>query len=161
VHKLLRATAALPLLVAGLLVPAGRLGAQVASAASATVPPAPAEQGEPPLLLEPHLWRNFQPTTGTPDSALTLLIRVTAAERQALPRGLWVERAIAREGGRSWTVRFRPDDVEIEEGALELVARGGPPWRVGAPVDVTVVLRDARGRSWRLAVRAAPIRRLD
>ena len=155
----LRATIAL--LVAGLFAPAGRLHAQNVSAASATVPRAVGGQTDPALVLEPYLWRNFQPTTGAPDSSLTLLLRISAADRQPLPRGLQVERAIARAGDREWTVRFRPDDATLDGDALELVARRGPAWPVGSTVDVLVELRDARGRSWRVFARTQAIRRLD
>ena len=113
------------------------------------------------LVLESHLWRNFQPTTGTPDTALTALLRVIATSRRPLPAGTRLERAELTSGERSWAVTLDPGDATREGDAMELLVRGGPPWPIGATVDVTVQLRDAHGRTQRIRSRAQPIRRLD
>lgn len=148
-------------LVVGLLSPAHRLGAQDVAPASTAARRDAADPGEPVLLLESHLWRNFQPSTGALDSSLTAKLRVRTADRRPLPRGTRVERARVTAGGRSWTVAVRPEDVTLDDGALELIVRGGPAWPVGTQVDVLVVVRDANGRTRRLLTRAQAIRRLD
>jgi len=152
------------LLALSLLLPllATRLDAQGGTPATSVA----ARDGAPPaaddsLVLESHLWRNFQPTTGTPDTALTALLRVSAASRRPMPAGMRLERAELTSGARRWAVTLDPAKATHEGEAMELLVRGGPPWPIGATVDVTVLLRDARGRTQQLRSRAQPIRRLD
>ena len=112
------------------------------------------------LRLESHLWRNFQPSTGIADSSLHLLLRVRAPGRELAARGLHIREIVVQSDSAAWRLTS-PRMGHAEDGVIEIMARGGPAWTPGSQVDVTVELRDARGRARRLTARAQLIRRLD
>jgi hypothetical protein len=136
--------------------------AQIASVTSTSaLPVRDTTSGDAELLLESHLWRNFQPSTGGTDTSLHLLLRVRARDRVAVPHGLRVRRIIVTRDSETWQLSSPRTEQVGETGVIEVMARGGPAWTPGANVEVTVELHDARGRARRLLARAQLIRRLD
>lgn len=151
----------LSLALAGSALATSGTGAQVmrAAATSSARPDAPGLDAA--LFAESHLWRNFQPTMREPDSSLVAIVRVRSRDRRPLPQGVRVERISFRRGGETWVARPGATEPAAEAGVLEVIARGGPAWTPGGAVDVTVELRDRRGRVRTLTLRAQRIRRLD
>lgn len=113
------------------------------------------------LVVESHLWRNFQPRTDRPDSCLAALIQVRSRDRAPLPAGVRVSRAVLRHGRETWSTVPRQEEPRWSPDALEVVARGGPAWAPGSMVDVTIEVHDGRGRARRVHLKGQRIRRLD
>lgn len=116
---------------------------------------------DPSYVVESHLWRNFQPRADRPDTSLAALIRLRRRDRAPLAEGVRVERAVLRQGRERWIAVPRQESPPWSPDLLEVVARGGPAWAPGSAVDVTIELRDGRGRSRRLMLKGQRIRRLD
>jgi hypothetical protein len=113
------------------------------------------------LLIESHLWRNFQPSAGITDTSLHLLLRLRTRNGDAWPHGLRIRQVVVKRESERWRLSSPMMEQPVENGVIEVIARGGPAWTPGAQVEVTVELRDARGRARRLTARAQLIRRLD
>lgn len=109
-------------------------------------PAAPAPR-DAALVVESHLWRNYQPRADRPDTSLAALFRLRMQDRSPLPAGVRVEGAVLRRGRETWSAVPRQEEPAWSPAELEVVARGGPPWAAGSEVDVTVEVRDARQRA--------------
>jgi hypothetical protein len=96
------------------------------------------------LRLKVFLGRDFMPST-QPDTRLMAFIRLIP-DSGTVPDGLSVENATFSQGSDNWHV------VPKKEAAwpryVEVVARGGPTWPVGSPVDVVVQVKDVSGKSY-------------
>jgi hypothetical protein len=113
------------------------------------------------LVLEPYLWRNFQPGTTATDTRLMAVFRVRTADGRPLPASVRLDSAWVVRGRERWAIALAEPDERWEPHAIEATGRGGPPWEIGSRVTVVVRLRDASGRVWRLEARDQRIRRTD
>jgi hypothetical protein len=96
------------------------------------------------LRLNVFLGRDFMPST-QPDTRLMAFIRLVP-DSGTVPDGLSVENATFLQGSDKWNVV--PKKEARWPRYFEVVARGGPKWPVGSPVDVIVQVKDVSGKSY-------------
>jgi hypothetical protein len=157
--------------VAGLVCVAATLAA--CSAATGPTPEVPAAElrqvptsvtvGGATLVLEPYLWRDFQPISPPDGKPLAAVLRLRTSGDVALPAGVRVDAAWVVSGEAIWAARISDERLSTPPGPpfYEAVARDGPKWGPGITVDVVVQVRDADARSWRLRASGVPINRTD
>lgn len=130
---------------------------------------APPPSGDPPLesakeqvaiggrsyALEVFLNRDFMPISPPGGRPMLILVRVKAADGNAVDPALQAERLWLIQGSarhETASLEQRVDDA----GRLEVVARDGPKWDAGSEADVIVRLSTG-GASHLLAARAQSI----
>jgi hypothetical protein len=118
--------------------------------------------GAATLRVSPQLWRNFQPSLeGEPEPPLIARVLVRADDPNTFPSDLRIERAWLVFGRRAWVVEPSLYGPALMPPALEMMARGGPAWPIGAAVTVVVELRDISERSYLLRANPEPIGRVE
>jgi len=96
------------------------------------------------LRLNVFLGRDFMPSL-QPDTRLMAIIRLVP-DSGTVPDGVSVESATFSLGSDNWHVV--PKKEAPWPNYLEVIARGGPTWPVGSPVDVVVQVKDVSGKSY-------------
>ncbi|HYD51252.1 MAG TPA: hypothetical protein VEA99_01445 [Gemmatimonadaceae bacterium] len=104
--------------------------------------------GAQSLVLEPYVYRDFMPGAAPPGgSAMIAGIRVRATNGAALPRSFRADSVWVIAGPQQvWAAplaEHRFDDAPPY--TYESVARDGPKWAPGTPIDVVVRVRDGSG----------------
>ena len=115
------------------------------------------------LVLEPYLWRDFQPSSPPDGEPLIAVLGVRPVGDLAFPDGVRIDAAWVVNGEAVWAARISEQRRMTPPGPLgyEAVARDGPKWGPGITVDVVVQVRDADGHSARLRASGQPIHRTD
>lgn len=102
------------------------------------------------------------PGWGPNGSPLMVAVKITSADKQALPSGIRMERVWVLYGEESWEVSDlrgrKPGQDGDNEGWIrcstlpvcEVTVRDGPKWGPGVDVDVVVRLSDSEGRTYLL-----------
>ena len=113
------------------------------------------------VIIEPYLWRDFQPTSPPDGKPLIAVVRVRASGT-SLSATITADSIWVISESSAWASRAVQEQTRSATGdLLEVIARNGPKWGPGASVDVVVRLRDQTGRV--IYVRAADqlIKRTD
>jgi hypothetical protein len=77
----------------------------------------------------------------------------------SVPDGLSVENATFSLGSENWHVV--PKREAPWPNYFEVIARGGPTWPVGSPVDVVVQVNDVSGKSYLMHLNKVTIARRE
>jgi hypothetical protein len=99
------------------------------------------------LVLQPFLNRDFMPMSPPDGNPMTAVIRVSELDSLALPGDLVLIHLWVRKGRDYWsTALSRDEDTTLQPFKTSGVARCGPKWEPGLPVEAVARLR-FQGRS--------------
>jgi hypothetical protein len=100
-----------------------------------------------------YAWRDFMPTTTSPDHSLSVSLTLHVADGAALPSDLTVDASWALNGSTVWV------GPSLSEGAFQRdpTMRGGPAWDIGSTVTAVLRLRDGRGNTYLLRAHDCPV----
>ncbi len=114
------------------------------------------------LYLETYVWRDFMPISPPDGKALVALMYVTPTDTIPLPASIsadavWI--VYNNQVWRSWISDAM--DGGLNAHRLARIARDGPKWGPGVPVDVIVRVLDAGGHGHLLHAPDQMIHRTD
>ncbi len=95
--------------------------------------------------LESHVWRDFMPPVPPEERPLTVLVQIR--EKLGRPVGIEATRLWVFHEDGVWETKFSDEPRPTPPELLEKIARDGPKWKPGTPVDVAVLLVAPNGRS--------------
>jgi len=115
--------------------------AGVPARALAEVPPTATVDGHP-VTMSAGANRDFMPTTDPDGSALSVGVTVTPAGTGVLPPFLHADLVAVRHDDEVWVAPLVEENPRARSSRkLSAVARRGPLWEPGTPVDIVVRLR--------------------
>ncbi len=114
--------------------------------------PVVATVGTLSVHLTPYVWRDFMPGTTPTGQAMIASLSVESIDGQPLRDPPLIEELWVISGDSAW-YSARLGELTITATSVTVVARNGPNWATGIPIDVVVRLRDTDGRRTYLRAR--------
>jgi hypothetical protein len=113
------------------------------------------------LMVEVILWRDFQPGGPSDGSPLRAAFRLVEADSKRVPARVAIGLVEIIYDSERWEVEPEEEGPRTLPSRVEFLAEGGPAWRTGAEVDVTVQVRDAEGSLHSVNLPRVRIRRVE
>ena len=98
------------------------------------------------LHVDATIWRDFMPSSPPDGKPLIVIARIQADNGATVSGAVTADSLWVLLDGQAWAARAVEEQARaaIDTG-FEVVARNGPKWGPGIPVDVVVRLRDGSG----------------
>ena len=114
--------------------------------------PVVATVGARSVRLTPYVWRDFMPVTTPTGQAMIASLSVESIDGQPLRDPPLIEELWVISGDSAW-YSARLGELAVTATSVTVVARNGPNWATGIPIDDVVRLRDSDGRRTYLRAR--------
>ncbi len=107
-------------------------------------------------------WRDFQPVAPPDGQPLVVIVKVSAADKEALPADLSIDRVWVVNGKARWGAKAEAASLRgvTSPTNIETAVRGGPKWGPGIKVDVVAQLSQGK-RTFLVRAAGVDIKRTD